>query len=180
MGTFSALLALCAGNSLVTGEFPHKGQWRGTLMFSLICAWINRWVNSREAVDLRRHRAHYDVSVIVIGGIVMLQTAPITRFMGRTWGPSRADRTQVGPMLAPWTLPSGSAWCYEMLSTVIWYSLFDANNYIGVWKVSEVIRTINVSLIVWLRLGTWRNNLTVDRWCLQISICFIPHMPATY
>ena len=28
--------------------------------------------------------------------------------MGPTWGPSRADRTQVGPMLAPWTLFSGS------------------------------------------------------------------------
>ena len=30
---------------------PHKGQWRGTLMYSLICAWINRWVNNREAGD---------------------------------------------------------------------------------------------------------------------------------
>ena len=31
----------------------------------------------------------------------------IVRFMGPTWGPSGADRTQVGPMLAPWTLLSG-------------------------------------------------------------------------
>ena len=31
----------------------------------------------------------------------------IARFMGPTWGPSGADRTQVGPMLAPWTLLSG-------------------------------------------------------------------------
>ena len=38
----------------------HKGQWHGALMFSLICAW-NSWVNNREAGDLRRHRAHYDV-----------------------------------------------------------------------------------------------------------------------
>ena len=45
-------------------DSPHKGQWRGALMFSLICAWINRWVNNREAGDLRRHRAHYDVIVI--------------------------------------------------------------------------------------------------------------------
>ena len=37
---------------------PHKGQWRGALMFSLICVWINGWVNSREACDLRRHRTH--------------------------------------------------------------------------------------------------------------------------
>ena len=42
---------------------PHKGQWRGTLMVSLICARINYWVNNREAGDLRRHRAHYDVIV---------------------------------------------------------------------------------------------------------------------
>ena len=43
---------------------PHKGQWHGALIFSLICAWINGWVNKREAGDLRRHRAHYDVIVM--------------------------------------------------------------------------------------------------------------------
>ena len=58
METFSALLALCAGNS------PHKGQWRGALMFSLICARIDSWVNNGEAGDLKHHRAHYDVIVM--------------------------------------------------------------------------------------------------------------------
>ena len=53
----------CAGNSPVPGELP-KGQWRGALMFSLICVWINGWVNNREAGDLRRYRAHYDVIVM--------------------------------------------------------------------------------------------------------------------
>ena len=43
---------------------PHKGQWRGSLMFSLICTWINGWVNNREAGDLRSHRANYDVIVM--------------------------------------------------------------------------------------------------------------------
>ena len=43
---------------------PHKGQWRGALMFSVICVWINDWVNNREAGDLRRYRAHYDVIVM--------------------------------------------------------------------------------------------------------------------
>ena len=42
---------------------PNKGQWRGALMFSLICVWINGWVNNREVGDLIRHRAHYDVIV---------------------------------------------------------------------------------------------------------------------
>ena len=44
---------------------PHKGQWRGALMFSLICVWINDWVSNREAGDLRRYRAHYDVTVMI-------------------------------------------------------------------------------------------------------------------
>ena len=44
---------------------PHKDQWRGALMFSLIGAWINASVNNRDADDLRRHRAHYDVIVMI-------------------------------------------------------------------------------------------------------------------
>ena len=44
---------------------PHKGQWPGALLLSLICSWINGWVNNREAGDLRRHRAHYDVTVMI-------------------------------------------------------------------------------------------------------------------
>ena len=43
---------------------PHKGHWRGALMFSLICAWINRWVNNGEAVDFRRYHSYYDVIVM--------------------------------------------------------------------------------------------------------------------
>ena len=43
---------------------PHKGQWRGALMFSLICARINGLVNTREAGDLRRHHTHCDVIVM--------------------------------------------------------------------------------------------------------------------
>ena len=58
METISALIAICARNS------PHKGQWRWALMFSLICVWINSWVNNGEAGDLRRYRANYDVSVM--------------------------------------------------------------------------------------------------------------------
>ena len=43
---------------------PHKGQWRRALMFSFICDWINGCVNNREAGDLRRNNAHYDVMVM--------------------------------------------------------------------------------------------------------------------
>ena len=51
---------------------PHKGQWRGALIFSLICVWIKGWVNNREAGDLRRYRGHYDVSV--------MEVAELTRY----------------------------------------------------------------------------------------------------
>ena len=64
METFSALLAICAGNSPVPVNSLHKGQWRGALMFSLICAWINGWVNNCKAGDLKRYCAHYDVIVM--------------------------------------------------------------------------------------------------------------------
>ena len=37
----------------------------------------------------------------------MVSIPLIARFMGPTWGPSGADRTQVGSMLAPWTLLTG-------------------------------------------------------------------------
>ena len=43
---------------------PHKGQWCRALMFSLICTRTNNWANDGDASDLRRHRAHYGVTVM--------------------------------------------------------------------------------------------------------------------
>ena len=42
----------------------HNGQWRGALVFSLICVWINSWANAGEAGDWRRYHAQYDVTVM--------------------------------------------------------------------------------------------------------------------
>ena len=67
-------LALCVG----IHHSPHKSQWRGALMFCLICARINGWVNNREAGDLRRHRAHYDVTVMLSVVPTLSQQAIIT------------------------------------------------------------------------------------------------------
>ena len=61
----SALLAFVWGIHQLPVNSHHKGQWRGALMFSLICGWTNGWVNNGDAGDLRRHRAHYDVTVMV-------------------------------------------------------------------------------------------------------------------
>ena len=48
---------------------PHKGLWRGALMFSLICAWTNSGANNGDAGDLRHHHAHYDVVAMIPCGI---------------------------------------------------------------------------------------------------------------
>ena len=61
METFPALLAICAGNSPVTNEFPAQRPvtWSFDVFFDLY-----GWVNSVEAGDLRRPSAHYDVTVM--------------------------------------------------------------------------------------------------------------------
>ena len=72
--------------SPVTGDFPAKRLvTRRTLIFSLICAWMNVWINNREAGDFRRHRAHYDVTV-------MPNTAPI---LCHHWACRRHSRSRL-------------------------------------------------------------------------------------
>ena len=92
MEAFSASLAICAGNSPVPVEFPHKGQWHRVLMFSLICVWINGWVNNRKAGDLRRYRGHYDVTVMILFHFFLIFwqfTAPFkTNQYSHRWLPS--------------------------------------------------------------------------------------------
>ena len=76
METFSVLLVICAAIHRSPVNSPHKGQWRqGALMFSLILARTNGWVNNSEAGDLIRHRAHYDVILMLL---VQKQSANMT------------------------------------------------------------------------------------------------------
>ena len=58
-----------------------KGLWRGALRFSLICAWKKRLHNNRDAGNLRRHRAHYDVTVM---WFVVISNEPQT-VLTRLW-----------------------------------------------------------------------------------------------
>ena len=83
METFSALLAICTGNSPVNSL--HKGQWRGAVMFSLICARINGRVNNREAGDLRRHGTHYDVIVMYWYGSTLIPSWLTIHMHSKMW-----------------------------------------------------------------------------------------------
>ena len=59
---------------------PHKGQCRRALMFSLICVWINGWVNNREAGDITRHRTHHDVIVMFHINVESVQNDIMTEY----------------------------------------------------------------------------------------------------
>ena len=78
MKTFSALLALSEGNPPV--DYPHKGQWRGALMVSLICAWTSGWVSNRDAGDLRRLPESWQPRIILVA--VIFLNCPFTTGSG--------------------------------------------------------------------------------------------------
>ena len=76
METFSTLLALCAGNSSVTGEFPSQRPVTPSfdVFFDLR---LNKWLSKQtwgSPGELRRHRAHYDVTVMSATNILMQQS----------------------------------------------------------------------------------------------------------
>ena len=68
MEAFSALLALCAGNSPVNGEFSAQRPVMRSfdVFFDMRLNKRLRKINNREAGDLRRYRVHCDVIVMVI------------------------------------------------------------------------------------------------------------------
>ena len=101
--TTSKLMKCLSGRSMmtssngnmfrVTGHFvrrihrstvnsPHKGHWRGALMFSLICAWINGWVKQSWGWWFR---GHYDVTSVLLHGLVMTQTPDIFSLADAAW-----------------------------------------------------------------------------------------------
>ena len=64
METFSALLAICAGNSPVPGEFPAQRPVTRSFDVLFDMRLNKRLKKNREAGELRRYRAHYDVIVM--------------------------------------------------------------------------------------------------------------------
>ena len=65
------------GSHLSLVDSPHKGQWCGALMFSLICAWINGWAKNRDTCDLRCHGAHYEITVMYLWDNGMIGSVPV-------------------------------------------------------------------------------------------------------
>ena len=104
---------------------PHKGQWRGALMFSLFCVWTNGWVNNREAGDLRRYRVHYDV-------IVMFLFNWYRAWTGVHGLPASHQFTAVSPDLGRPFLSddafNGYRYCGELIKSTVEFFILDLNN----------------------------------------------------
>ena len=73
METFSALLALCAGNWPVTGELPAQRPVMLSFDVFFDLRLNKRLSNNSETGDLRRHYTHYDVTVIMPAGSLDLE-----------------------------------------------------------------------------------------------------------
>ena len=127
-GTIFRVTGPLCGEFTGPGEFP--AQWPVTRSFDVFFDLsLNKrlskqswgWWFETPPWPLWRHRndgdiQHWRVHPVELNWVwfyMKLRHQSLTliaRFMGLTWGPSGADRTQVGPMLAPWTLLSGKLW----------------------------------------------------------------------
>ena len=152
METFSALLASVRRIHRSPVNSPHKGQWQGALVFSLICIWINGSVNNRGAGDLRRHRAHHDVIVMVPGQRPVKRSFDVffdlrlnKRLSKQWWG-----------------------WWFEKLSRPLWRHC----NYHPAHTCSKNIKTMCrfLEIALFKHDPSWSHVLSGHRhWCCTIT-----------
>ena len=65
---------------------PTKASDAELWCFLWSAPWINGWVNNREAVDLRRHRAHYDIIVMENrASMYFIYGCPNSKWVAETW-----------------------------------------------------------------------------------------------
>ena len=89
--------------------WPEITLWvaRSFKLGSFICSKTNGVYLHNNSLRLSRYKPIHTLATEAFGFNTCAKFSLIARFMGPTWGPSGADRIQVGPMLAPWPLLSG-------------------------------------------------------------------------
>ena len=111
--------------------------------------------------------------------LALSQQSLIARFMGPTWGPSGADRTQVGPMLAPWTLLSRML--FPSWLTLIWFVVkniswlfheassdativlcFYHGTFCYIFKNNEKSKQTRQYIFAWLTHEIWMFSVFID------------------
>ena len=151
---------------------PHKGQWRGALMFSFICSWINGWVNNGEAGDLRRHRANYDVILIQKCQQIYQDISPISTTVLCMYEKNTFCCTVQWTMCSLWSYfrePMVASWYGDALSCTInmlWLR--------GIFENSEMILHVRQ-----LSRNTMRSNFYYQK-MLSFKKAICKHVLTTY
>ena len=122
---------------------PHKGQWRGALMFSLIFPRINGWINNREAGDLRRYRSHYDVIVMTL--IQRIASLHI-RWHAMSSRSKFSTRAQIKRVLCEQTMNLGPARASENHDAVYLLMIYNNSAYTKAWK-NKWLTTLHSTIV---------------------------------
>ena len=120
---------------------PRKGQWRRALMFSFICAWINNWVNNHEAGDLRCHRPHYDITVMILSWAGANQFNPYPSCLIHSqW---RNHHIAPVPVKQPWK---------KWVNVSHWWSARTADMTTTKQSVTELYTVLSCFALLWVYL----------------------------
>ena len=143
----------------------YKGQWRGALMFALICVWINGWVNNPEAGDLRLYRARYDVTVMYTLKPYMYNVVSSMHIMVIHF---RRDCSWMWKQIIEvwWLLPSVSIWMISLNTGCSTHDFVFANHKtlvkLGITQ-TIVLCVFQERFMVWGRgfyEGSWRHMVS--------------------
>ena len=123
MGTLNLTLMLISWTWGCTTFHNFISIFKKKIKSWQVCDWLAKWLIMSGYMDLRRPRVYRSSNIGLVlprnsadnksslvhcwsATIYYPNQSQIARFMGPSWDPPGEDRTQVGPMLAPWTLLS--------------------------------------------------------------------------
>ena len=121
------------------------------LRINNICNTFSHWLRPCSAID--KNGPRFRSSMLEAPRLQGVRLTLIARFMGPTWGPTGADRTQVGPMLAPWTLLSGTLLQLDATTRLL------ANDRAAfLWKLPyDWLKGLHQHHIAWERQGSGKS-----------------------
>ena len=157
MVIFSVLLALCAGNSSVTGELCL--QRPVTLSFHVFFDLRrNGWVNNRDTVDLRRYHAHYDVTVMYLKNYMFFEISVII---------------QIYLSLIKWSIIELQIYANGLDTSVI--RIFTSSKYFHHQQCHVILSVIWIPSIVY-----WVRYITCWDWNTSYEIRYTPKYDEGY
>ena len=149
---------LCGEFTGHSTEFPAQRPVTRSFNVSLICAWTNGWVNNRDAGDLRRHHAHYDVTVMWIR--VLVKHIPMWPWNGFIVDPGANALPQPTLTFCPLDHIVHQLNRYRTRQCILKCCLLDVSHFVEAsisrpqWRVC------------WLILGTgFQRSLETLSWC---------------